>query len=236
MWTLVTGGAIRLGAFICKALAQQGRSIVVHYRHSQHEAEQVAITCRSYGVQAEILAGDFSTLVGVQQFIDHYLAKFPHTETLINNVGNYLIRSASETTPEEWVDLFQTNLHAPFMLSRALIPSLIAKQGNLINIGFCSLGNYVANTHATAYYLTKLSLWGLTQSLAKELASDHVCVNMVSPGHLDNSVDLPSDLTKLPMHRPASCLEVCRVINFLLDPANHYITGQNIEVAGGVGL
>lgn len=232
MWTLVTGGAKRLGAALCLALAEKGHSVVVHYRHSQQEALDVVSQCQAKGVQAAAIQGDFSSPAGVKDFIERYLQQFPKTKHLINNVGDYLIRSALRTSVEEWLYLFQVNLHTPFILSQALSSSLIETQGQIINIGVSGLHRHVANTYSTAYTLTKEGLWGLTLALARELAHQGVRVNMVSPGQLDISIDQ----YKIPMHRPATCWEVCRVVNFLLDPESAYLTGQNIEVAGGLGL
>ena len=75
----------------------------------------------------------------------------------------------------------------------------------------------------------------LTKSLARELAESNVRVNMISPGFIENAVDIQS-VSRLPMGRPASFDEVTRVATFLIDPKNSYITGQNIEVGGGIGL
>ena len=83
---------------------------------------------------------------------------------------------------------------------------------------------------------TKAALWSLTRSLAKECAPHGVAVNMVSPGQLDISLSLPKDTSVLPMKRAGTCLEVARVVGFLLQPENHYITAQNIEIAGALGL
>jgi NAD(P)-dependent dehydrogenase (short-subunit alcohol dehydrogenase family) len=236
MWTLVTGGAKRLGAALCLALAEKGRSVVVHYNHREKEALDIVAQCQAIGGQAAAIQGDFSSTAGVKDFIQRYLEQFSDTEILINNVGNYLTRSALQTSIEEWTDLFQVNLHTPFLLAQALAPSLIQQQGQIINIGMAGIMRHTAHTYSTAYNLTKEGLLGLTLALARELASQKVRVNMVSPAHLSFSVDLPENLAELPMKRPAYCWEVCRVVNFLLDPASAYITGQNIEVAGGVGL
>lgn len=232
MWTLVTGGAKRLGAALCLALAEQGHSVVVHYNRSQKEAEEVVAQCQAMGKPAAAIQGDFSSLENVKDFIQRYLAQYPETRGVINNVGNYLIRSALETPLDEWMQLFQVNLHTPFILTQALTPALIRHKGQIINIGVSGLRRHAANTYSTAYTLTKEGLWGLTLATARELAPHGVRVNMVSPGQLDISVDTH----QIPMHRPAYCWEVCRVVNFLLDPASAYITGQNIEVAGGLGL
>ena len=232
MWTLVTGGAKNLGAALCLSLAEAGRSVVVHYSQSQREALDVVALCRAKGGQAEAIQGDLSSIENVQEFLRRYLERFPETNGIINNVGDYLLRSASETSIEEWTHLFQLNLHAPFLLTQALAPSLIRNKGNVINIGVSGLYQHKGSLKAAAYLLTKQALLGLTLSLAREWAPLGVRVNMVSPGELEHSVDHHL----IPMERPATCSEVCRVVNFLLHPESQYLTGQNIEVAGGLGL
>lgn len=234
-WTLVTGGAKRLGACLARALAESGNDVVIQYRHSIKEAEEVAEQCSNYGVRSAVLQGDFSDPEKTEDFISRYLREFPDTKNIINNVGNYLIRSALQTAAEEWTELFQINLHAPFALIRSLSPSLINRKGNIINFGISGIHSGHTGTHAAAYRITKQSLWALTRSLAAEMAGHGVRVNMISPGYLDNAVDLPP-ASKLPMGRPAYCEEIARVVTFLLDEKSNYITGQNIEVAGGVGL
>ena len=235
-WTLITGGVRRLGAHISQAIAQAGNNVVIQYRHSQDEAVEVAKKCLAFGVKADVIQGDFSSIESIEDFTKRYLKRFPETKALVNNVGNYLIKSALNTSVDEWMRLFQTNLHAPFALIKALAPSLIKQQGNIINIGISGLYSNHVSTYSSAYQLSKLSLLALTRSLAKEMASCGVRVNMVSPGYLDIAVDLPEDLSKIPMKRAAECAEISRVIIFLMDPRSEYITGQNIEVAGGVGL
>lgn len=236
MWTLVTGGAKRLGADLCLALAEAGWPVVVHYNQSQDEALDVVAQCQAKGVQAAAIQGDFSSWAQLKDFMQRYLQQFPQTHALINNVGNFLTQTAQQTLMEEWEALFQTNLHAPFFLSQTLLPTLISCKGQIINIGVSGLHKQTGHSYAMAYALTKAALLEMTRSLARELASQGVRVNMVSPGMLDISVDLPADVTQLPMCRPGYCREVSRVVTFLLDPASAYITGQNIEVAGGWGL
>jgi NAD(P)-dependent dehydrogenase (short-subunit alcohol dehydrogenase family) len=235
-WTLVTGGAKRVGAELAIALAQQGHNLVIHYHHSEAEANGVVQQCLQKGVQAAAIAGDFSSLDTTQDFVQRYMEQFPETEHVINNVGNYLVKTVLETSIEEWMSLFQTNVWTPLVLIKALVPSLIRHQGAIINIGTAGVKQIRANLYNPAYSLTKTCLWMLTCTLASELAPSHVRVNMVSPGQLDISVDLPKDFNTLPMGRPSYCWEVSRVVAFLLQPESQSITGQNIEVAGGVGL
>jgi NAD(P)-dependent dehydrogenase (short-subunit alcohol dehydrogenase family) len=235
-WTLVTGAAKGLGAEICLTLADQGFPILVHYNTSYEEANALVTACRKKGVRAESIQGDLTSSKTTQDFIKEVLVKFPHINVLINNVGNYLIQTALNTSIEKWSELFETNLHAPFALCQALSPTLKSHKGSIINIGTAGLTAIRSDTRAPAYNITKMGLLLLTKSLAKELAPFDVRVNMVSPGRLANSIDLPVDLSSIPMKRLGTLTEVSQVVAFLLEKGNDYITGQNIEVAGGLGL
>lgn len=232
---LVTGGAKGLGRAICLELAAQGHSVVVHYDKSEKEAGLVVEECAKKGVEAQKVQGNFSSPQSVQTFLERYLNRFSHTKGIVNNVGNYLVASPSETKPQEWSALFQTNLFAPIALIESLLPHLKRERGCIVNIGTTGLIASRALIHATAYAATKSALWFYTRALAKELASSHVTVNMVSPGFLETAVDL-EQAPELPMGRPGTVEEGARAVAFFFDPKNHYITGQNIEVAGGFGL
>ncbi|MCB1112612.1 MAG: SDR family oxidoreductase [Chlamydiia bacterium] len=232
-WTLVTGGATGLGAEICRHLASKGYPVVVHYRQSKNEAEAVAEQCRSLGSDAATIQGDFSDPGSLQAFAKRYLDTFPETTALINNASAYLVAPLSKTSSPQWEEIYQTNVHAPFFLSTALLPQLRQHQGTIINIGVSGIDTRRADTYSSAYTISKQALCSMTRSLAKELAPEHVRVNMVSPGMLERSQD---SLPSLPMGRPAAFAEVAGVVLFLLDKTNSYITGQNIEVAGGLAL
>lgn len=235
-WTLVTGGAKRIGAEICLNLAKQGYPILVHYNQSQKEAVDIRDQCRDFGVESEVIQGDFSSRQSTRDFIDRLTAQYTDIQNVIHNVGNYLITPVLSTAEWDWIDLFQTNLFAPMAITQAVIGSIKEKQGNIINLGITGIEHVPVDTYAPAYTATKLSLWMMTKTLAKELAPSGVRVNMVSPGYTTSSVDIPSDLCVLPMKRAATLHEIARVVAFLLDKESSYITGQNIEVAGGTRL
>lgn len=235
-WTLVTGGAKNLGAEICRTLAKRGHKILVHYNTSQAEANEVVNTCKSFGVNAESIQGDFSSRETTQKFIEKLLKHYPDVKNLINNVGNFLVKSPTATMPDEWEALFQINYLAPLALTQALVPAIQKAKGNIINIGVSGLEPMRANTTFPAYASTKNSLLLLTKSLAKELADSGVCVNMVSPGQLENSIDRPETPAHIPMHRFGTFYDVARIVAFLLEDESGYITGQNIEAAGGLGI
>ncbi len=235
-WTLVTGGAKRLGAAIVRTLANEGRNCVIHYRNSKTEAEQLKDELRALGCQAETIYGDLSTIDSTRSFLSEYLSRFEETEILVNNVGNYALGPASSTDPKTALDLFQVNVISALMLCQAMIPSLKKCRGHIINLGIAGTSQSFANTHATLYNMTKLSLSMLTKSLAKELAPFHVAVNMVSPGYIENSVDLSSDPRHIPWGRPATLAEVAGAVRFLTSPQSSYMTGQNLEISGGTRL
>ncbi len=235
-WAIITGGAKGLGAEICKCLAAKGHNLLIHYNTSALEAFQIKETCREFGVKAECIQGDFSSSESVDKFLRNLLDNSFKIEILVNNAGNYCIKSQLETSDAEWQALFQTNLHAPVALVRALLPTLIEQRGAIINIGVAGINQVHADIYCTAYTASKLALWMTTRSLARELAPRGVRVNMVSPGVLDNSIDKQRLQPQLPMQRPGSLHEVARVVAFLLETESGYITGQNIEVAGGLRL
>lgn len=235
-WTLVTGGAGRLGSAIAHALANRGKNLIIHYRRSQAAAYALADELRKKGIQVETIQGDFSTVQGLDDFVQRYLSEFSATEGLIYTIGDYLLGSALETSSQKLGELFQPNLFAALDLARALSPALTKQRGQIITIGMVGCDEIRANSHAFAYNLTKVSLWMLTKSLAKELAKEGVRVNMVSPGYMEESIDLPENVNKIPLKRLATHEEVARAVAFLADPGSSYITGQNLEVAGGVRL
>ncbi len=234
--TLVTGGAKGLGAHLSLALAKNGNPLIIHYNTSLDSALALQEECRKYTPDIEIIQGDFSSPDLVNDFIRRLKSDFPDVKNLVNNVGNYLIKSALKTETKEWIDLFQTNLHAPFALCRNLSDSLIKNSGSIINIGVAGIPGLRADIYSPAYSIGKSALYGLTKSLAKELIQHNVTVNMVSPGYLENSVDLPGDPMKLLMERSAKYSEVSDMILYLLSEKGRYITGQNIEISGGVRL
>jgi len=235
-WTLVTGGAKGLGAEICIALAKQGMPLLIHYNTSEVAARDLKQTCLELGAEVRIIQGDFSTLHNIQKFTSDVLQLNLPIKNVINNVGNYLVESALKTTVEDWHDLFLINVHAPFVIINVLADTIRALKGRIINIGVSGLNSGRADTYSSAYTITKKSLLCLTRSLAKELAPEDVTVNMVSPGHLENSVDLPQNKNIIPMKRPARFDEITDMVTYLLSEKGRYITGQNIEVAGGVRI
>lgn len=235
-WALVTGGAKRLGRTLALELARQGFNVAIHYRNSHAEAEEVSAECRKFGGQAIAIQGDFTSQESVEEFLKRYKKKCQETSLLVHNVGNYFIGPLAKTSTVEWQTLFQINFHAAVQITQALVGSLSEQKGAILAMG-CSGLEGRASKHSPAYRASKLALLYYVRALALELAEKGVSVNMVSPGRLLNSVDLTEErIRAIPMGRPGELEEVARAVLFLADPANRYITGQNLEVAGGLGV
>ncbi len=234
-WTLVTGGARGLGAEICRTLATQGHNILVHYRSSSEAAQEVVQSCRKAGVSAEQIKGDFASLVLVQEFLRSNESFLGNVKALVNNVGTFSLGTVSNTPMDQWLELFQLNLHAPVALIQGLLPALRQHKGTIVNLGIAGIDRGYADTYCSAYSSAKVALWLSTRSLARELAPACVTVNMVSPGYMENSV-VKHSRQPLPMGREGTLYEVAATVAFLLSESAAYITGQNIEVAGAVRL
>ncbi len=235
-WTLVTGGAKRLGAAICRELAKNGHSVVVHYNTSKSEASLLEQELKEHIERVETIQGSFSTEEGCRDFLRRYLARFSRTQCLVNNVGNYLVAPTHATNASQARELFQANVQAPLMLMQALLPSIKELQGSIVNIGTAGIHDGRADSQSGVYMASKAALWSLTKSLAKECAKDNVSINMVSPGQLTISISLEDEGRRLPMKRAGTPEEVARLVAFLLASENHYITGQIIDVAGAFGF
>ncbi len=235
-WAVVTGAAKGLGREIAFECARLGYNVVLQASKSFEEASKVQSICQSIGVQAKVLGCDLSNIGQRDQFCDECLALSGGVSLLINNAGVYFWGLSSITDERQALLMFETNCLAPIHLSRRLLNSIKKHEGSIINIGSAGVGYLYADLHAPIYHASKAALLMLTRSLAKEVALDKVRVNMISPGKMENSVDLEDKGASLPLKRAASFDEIISVLHFLLRVDNRYITGQNIEIAGGFRL
>jgi len=169
-WTLITGSAKRLGASIARTLAKAGFPVVIHFHQSEQEAEDVVTDCREFGVAAEKISGDFSSPDTIENFIGRYKTRFPDTDNLINNVGDFDATPSLSMPHDRWQQLFQSNLFAPVALTQQLLPAIKKAPGSIINIGMAGVNTLRAYPYATAYQAAKTALWLLTKTWGLELA------------------------------------------------------------------
>ncbi len=235
---LVTGAARRLGAAIARHLGRQGCATFVHYRDSRAEAEQVVEAIRAAGSEAWAVAADLTVEGEVARLLRQVEAEAGRLDVLVNNVGTYQVKPVAELTPADWRYVVDGNLTATFHACHFALPLLrrAAPGSRVVNLGYASCGRIVARPRAAHYQLAKTGVLLYTQALAKALAPEGITANCLSPGHLSNSVDLPDDPATIPAGRPATEADVLAALDYLLSPGAAYVTGQNLEVAGGFNL
>lgn len=235
---LVTGAAKRTGRGLALALARAGADVVVHYGRSRQEADSAVAEITALGRRGLAVSADLARPGEAERLVEAALERAGRLDVLVNNVGNYPLGDPLGLTPDEFRATLETNLTAPYALIRAARPALAAAgSGHVVNLGYAGVEHLVANTRAMAYQISKAGLLVLTRSLAQALGPEGIRVNMISPGHIDNSVDLPADIQNhVPLGRPARVDDIAGALLFLLSPAGAYITGANLEVAGGYRL
>jgi 3-oxoacyl-[acyl-carrier protein] reductase len=233
---VVTGGPRRLGRHLCKGLAARGYDVVILYRESEAEARSLEAEIGSLGQRARALPVD----VGVHSQVAGVFAEIARNEgrvdLLVNNVGNYNPQHITKLDPTVWDATLATNLSGAYYCCYHAIP-LMKDGGNIINIGMAGLEGIRANVNGTDYYVSKTGLLVLTRALAVAYAKQHIRVNMVSPGQLDNSIDLPPQSTIeriIPLGRAGSLDDIAQAVEYLLEAS--YVTGVNIDVSGGYRL
>lgn len=235
---LVTGGARRVGAAICRALHGAGAQLMVHYRHSATEARALVAELNLQRPEsAAMVQADLLNVSGLATMVQQTIKHFGRLDGLVNNASSFYPTPVGEIQEADWDDLLGSNLKAPLFLAQAAAPELRRQHGAVVNI---------ADIHAqrpmkdyVVYSVAKAGLVGLTRSLARELAPE-VRVNAVAPGPIlwpeddERFDDLARQriLNRTPMRRVGRPEDIAQTVLFLLGEAP-YITGQILAVDGG---
>lgn len=233
---VVTGGARRLGRHLCEVLTRRGYRVVIVYRSSQQDADTLVGHLQSCGPGARAVQADISVHAEVQRLFVDVAATEGHVDLLVNNVGNYNPQDVTMLDPAVWDATLASNLSGAYYCCYHAL-RMMPDHGQIISIGMAGLEGIRANRRGADYYVSKTGLLVLTRALAAGYADRKIRVNMVSPGQLDNSVDLPPpDLIgrEVPLNRPGTMEDISQAIEYLLDAS--YVTGVNIDVSGGYRL
>ncbi len=233
---VVTGGARRLGRHLCETLAARGYRVVIVYRASVDHATSLVAHIERAGGVARALQADIGRSSDVQRAFDDIAVHEGRVDLLINNVGNYNPQDVTRLDPAVWDETLATNLSGAYYCCYQAI-KMMPDGGQIISIGMAGLEGIRANRRGADYYVSKTGLLVLTRALAAGYASRHIRVNMVSPGQLDNSIDLPPPEAigdEVPLGRAGTLEDIGQAMEYLLDAP--YVTGANIDVAGGYRL
>jgi 3-oxoacyl-[acyl-carrier protein] reductase len=232
---LITGTAGGLGAFLARTLSAMGYALVLHHRSGAPATLRLAHQLRQQGTPTEVVRADLSIPAQVDRLIVRVQKRFGRLDLLLNNAGTYRPTPLLRTQPADWFAGLHSTATAVFLLTRAALPLFPKKGGRIINLGDAAGDRLSARRLAPGYHVGKTGVTLLTRSFATQLISRHITVNLISPGYLENSVDLPP-LHNLPSGRAVSFSEIASAMHYLLSPEASQVTGTNIILSGGWNL
>lgn len=234
---LITGGAQRIGAQISQHFHQAGYKVIIHYRHSETQAQLLVDELNHKQEDSAIcFQADLNQADQVAELAQQAHLAWGKLDCLINNASSFYPTPMGECTHEQWDDLINANVKGAFFLTQALIPALTTQQGNIINIVDIHSDRPLKNH--PLYCMAKASLAMMTKSLAKELGP-HIRVNGISPGAIlwpehDSFTDQQQQeiLDRISLSRSGEPGDIAQTALFLATKAP-YISGQIIAVDGG---
>ncbi len=236
----ISGAAGVLGRAVAKALAGDGYRLVL----ADIDEDRLAPVLAEVNDNALPLALDVGDPNAVARSCETVRSKLGGVDVLVNNAGILSTNKAAETTPDEWRKLMAVNLDGAFYLAREWLPGMKEKKwGRIVNI--CSLAAKTGGlTAGTAYTTSKGGMTALTLSLAREAAADGVTVNGISPAYIKSPMiteQLSEEqrkklLADIPVGRFCEAHEVAHVVRFLVSPLSGFITGEIIDINGGLHM
>jgi 3-oxoacyl-[acyl-carrier protein] reductase len=239
---IVTGGTRGIGRSTVLSICRGGADCAFTYTKNQALAESLTQEVRTLGRRALAVKLDVRDFEGTKLFVERVKHEFGKLDILVNNAGITRDRSLMMMSREDWSDVIDTDLTGVFNITRACIMTFLKqKSGNIVNIS--SVSGIHPLPGQTNYAAAKAGVIGFTKSLAKEVAPFNIRVNAVAPGFIETDMIAALDekyrqrlRESIPVGKFGTPDEVAKAVLFLLSDRSRYITGEAIQIDGGLGL
>lgn len=237
---LITGATRGIGKQIALTLAQNGYDIAINYRTENDALKETKKQIEEKGVKCLTVQGDVSNFEDCEKFVKEIIEEYGKIDVLVNNAGITKDTLLMRMKKEDFEDVIDTNLVGTFNVTKNVISHMMkARSGRIINIS--SVVGVAGNAAQTNYSASKAGMIGFTKSLAKEVASRGILVNAVAPGFIETGMtdvlkdEIKEEIAKsIPLKRMGKTEDVANVVKFLVSEESSYITGQVINVDGGM--
>ena len=237
---IVTGGSRGIGKAISLELAKSGRRVAIVYRSNRDKALETLREIESLGGEGDIFQADVTRWNDIEEVVKGVLTKWGRIDILINNAGITRDTLLFKMTEEDWDEVLDTDLKGAFICTRLVARQMIKnKEGRIVNIA--SVIGEIGNIGQSNYSAAKAGLIGFTKACARELSRWNITVNAVAPGYIETEMTTGLDegikqeyLNKIPLGRFGKAEEVAKLVLFLVSKDASYITGQVINIDGGL--
>lgn len=237
---LITGASRGIGRSIAEECVKQGAKVAFTYLSSAEKAKALEDELSANGGVAKGFKSDASDFDQAQQLVDEVVKEFGTVDVLVNNAGITRDTLLMRMTEEQWDEVINTNLKSAFNLTKAVIrPMLKARAGSIVNMS--SVVGVSGNAGQANYAASKAGLIGFTKSVAQELGSRNIRCNAIAPGFIETEMTGALDekvvqewRDSIPLKRGGAPEDVANLTVFLASDMSAYITGQTINVCGGM--